>query len=146
MPDNRFDVRVSFAFTQLQKVRTTVADSMLDDGPDDAAVRQYMYSEAAGYLQWRHSLRGSFPHKFGMKIFSFINKCLSERYGKTTEGGNHEHSVTSRSPAPPPQYEVLAKEKPTRITFSKYQIKFTAFFSTRQLSKDVLPWSKNSST
>ncbi len=97
MPDNCCEVEASWPITRLQKVKNTVADSLLDDGPDDAAVRLYIYSEAAGCLLLKHSLDGLFMRRVSSGRLRFIFETLSERYGKPTTGGNHEDHVTSRS-------------------------------------------------
>ncbi len=96
MPDNCCDVKVSYQITQLQKVKKAVADSLLDNGPDEAAVRQYIYSEAAGRLMWMHSRGASLLLRLSVESLKLVCRTLSERYGKTTTDADNEHHITSR--------------------------------------------------
>jgi len=97
MPDSCCEVELSYPTNQLQKVKKTMADSVLDNGPDDAAVRQFLYSDAAGRFLLKHSKGGWFAGLFTPETSHFIQTTLFERYGKTTKDGNNEDDTPSRS-------------------------------------------------
>lgn len=101
MPDDCCGVKVSYPITRLEEVKKAVADSLIDGGPDDAAVRQYLYSEAAGHLLYNYCKSGSVFSGLIISNIWLVRRTLSERYGKATANADHEHSIEPRSlPSP----------------------------------------------
>lgn len=100
MPDNCCKVEVFYQDTQLQKIKKSVAESLLGNGPDDAAVRQYIYSDAAGRLLLSYSMRGWFACVFSSEPSQLIQTTLFERYEQTTKDGTDENYTSSRSFSP----------------------------------------------
>ncbi len=100
MPGNCCKVEVFYQDTQLQKNKKTMAESLLGNGPDHAAVRQYIYSGAAGRLLLSYSMRGWFACVFSSGPSQLIQSTLLERYEQTTKDGTDENHTSSRSFSP----------------------------------------------